>query len=65
VEDPDDPDIVLCLVPEIGNTGTGGGAYLLLDACPGCSGDPRSRGMCRWWPSADSPISATTNTACG
>jgi hypothetical protein len=44
VEDPDEPDIVLRLVPETGNTGTGGGAYLLLDACPGCSGDPRSRG---------------------
>jgi hypothetical protein len=44
VEDPDDPDIVVRLVPETGNTGTGGGAYLLLDACPGCSGDPRSKG---------------------
>jgi hypothetical protein len=43
VQDPDDPDIVLRLVPETGNTGTGGGAYLLLDACPGCSGNPRSR----------------------
>jgi len=41
VEDPDGPDVVLRLVPETGNTGTGGGAYLLLDACPGCSGDPR------------------------
>jgi hypothetical protein len=43
VEDPDDPDIVLRFLPETGNTGTGGGAYLLLDSCPGCSGDPRSR----------------------
>ena len=44
VEDPDDPDVVLRFLPETGNTGTGGGAYLLLDACPGCSGDPRSTG---------------------
>ena len=44
VEDPDDPDIVLRFLPETGNTGTGGGAYLLLDACLGCSGDPASRG---------------------
>jgi hypothetical protein len=44
VEDPDDPEIVLCFLPETGNIGTGGGAYLLLDACPGCSGDPRSQG---------------------
>jgi hypothetical protein len=44
VEDPDDPDVVLRFLPETGNTGTGGGAYLLLDACPGCSGDPRSSG---------------------
>jgi hypothetical protein len=28
---------VLRFIPETGNTGTGGGAYLLLDACPGCS----------------------------
>ena len=54
MEDPDDPDIVLCLVPEIGNTGTGGGAYLLLDACPGCSGDPHS---------GDVPVVAITGLA--
>ena len=34
VEDPDDPDIVLRLVPETGNTSTGGGAYLLLEPVP-------------------------------
>ena len=28
---------VLRFIPETGNTGTGGGAYLLLEACPGCS----------------------------
>lgn len=39
VDDPDDPDVVLRFIPETGNIGTGGGAYLLLDACPGCSGD--------------------------
>jgi hypothetical protein len=38
VENVDDPDVVLRFIPETGNTGTGGGAYLLLDACPGCSG---------------------------
>ena len=37
VHDPDDPTAVLRFIPEPGNTGTGGGAYLLLDACPGCS----------------------------
>jgi hypothetical protein len=42
VHDPDDPNVVLCVLPEIGNTGTGGGAYLVLDACPGCGPDPRS-----------------------
>ena len=39
VEDPGDPAVVLRLLPETGNIGTGGGAYLLLDACPGCSRD--------------------------
>ena len=37
VHDPDDPTVVLRFIPEPGNTGTGGGAYLLLGACPGCS----------------------------
>ena len=45
VHDPDDPDAVLRLLPETGNTGTGGGAYLLLDNCPGCSGNPHSTGQ--------------------
>jgi hypothetical protein len=44
VEDADDPDGVLRFIPETGNTGIGGGAYLLLDACPGCSGSPGVRG---------------------
>ena len=55
VEDPDDPDIVLRFLPETGNTGTGGGAYLLLDACLGCSGDPASRG--------EVPVAAITGLA--
>jgi hypothetical protein len=42
VHDPDDPEVVLCLLPETGDTGIGGGAYLLLDACPGCGVDPQS-----------------------
>ena len=37
VQDPDDPTVLLRFIPEPGNTGTGGGAYLLLDACPACS----------------------------
>ena len=37
VYDPDDPVAVWRFVPEPGNTGVGGGAYLLLTACPGCS----------------------------
>jgi hypothetical protein len=37
VQDPDDPDTVLRFIPEPGNLGTAGGAYLLLAACPGCS----------------------------
>ena len=36
VYDPDDPEVVLRFIPDVDNTGTGGGAYLLLDACPGC-----------------------------
>jgi hypothetical protein len=44
VDDPDDPDVVLRFIPETGNIGTGGGAYLLLDACPGCNSDPRNSG---------------------
>jgi len=39
VHDPDDPATVLRFIPETGNTGSGGGAYLLLDPCPGCSTD--------------------------
>jgi hypothetical protein len=39
VHDPDDPATVLRFIPETGNTGSGGGAYLLLDLCPGCSTD--------------------------
>ena len=41
-------------MPETGNIGTGGGAYLLLDACPGCSGDP---------PSGDVPVMAIAGLA--
>jgi hypothetical protein len=37
VQDPDDPTVQLRFIPEPGNTGTGGGAYLLLTPCPGCS----------------------------
>jgi hypothetical protein len=55
VEDPDDPDVVLRFLPETGNTGTGGGAYLLLDACPRCSGEPRNSG--------DVPVVAITGLA--
>jgi hypothetical protein len=54
VEDPGDPDVVLRFLPETGNIGTGGGAYLLLDACPGCTGDPHSR---------DVPVLAITGLA--
>ncbi|MBV9919514.1 MAG: hypothetical protein JOY78_01480 [Pseudonocardia sp.] len=42
VYDPDDADTTLRFVPETGYTGTGGGAYLLLGACPGCAGDAHS-----------------------
>jgi hypothetical protein len=55
VEDLDDPHAGLRFIPETGNTGTGGGAYLLLDACPGCSGYPRTRG--------DLPMVAITGLA--
>jgi hypothetical protein len=41
--------------PETGNTGVGGGAYLLLDACPGCGGGPHARG--------DVPMAAITGLA--
>jgi hypothetical protein len=41
--DPDDPATVLRFIPETGNVGAGGGAYLLLDSCPGCSTDRQSR----------------------
>ncbi len=44
VQELDAPHDGLRFIPETGNTGTGGGAYLLLDACPGCSGYPRTRG---------------------
>jgi hypothetical protein len=44
VDDPDDPDGGLRFIPETGNTGVGGGAYLLLDTCPGCGGDPHAHG---------------------
>jgi hypothetical protein len=64
VADPDDPEVVLRFVPETGNTGIGGGAYLLLDACPGCGRIRVAAGMCRWWPSADWSISATISTPC-
>jgi hypothetical protein len=37
VHDPDDSSTVLRLIPETGTTGTGGGAYLVLHPCPGCS----------------------------
>lgn len=36
VHEPDDGGTVWRFVPETGNTGLGGGAYLLLDQCPGC-----------------------------
>src|SRR5690242_6183671 len=42
VYDPDDPATVLRFIPETGNTGIGGGAYLLLDSCPGCSTERES-----------------------
>jgi hypothetical protein len=42
VHDPDDPATVLRFIPETGNTGIGGGAYLLLDSCPGCSTERES-----------------------
>jgi hypothetical protein len=42
VADPGDPEVVLRFLPETGNTGIGGGAYLLLDACPACGSDPHS-----------------------
>jgi hypothetical protein len=54
VQDPADPEVVLRFLPETGNTGTGGGAYLLLDACPGCSGDPHS---------GDVPVAAISGLA--
>lgn len=38
VHDPD-ATAVLRFIPEPGNTGYGGGAYLLLGPCPGCSSD--------------------------
>ena len=37
VQDPDDSTVQLRFIPEPGNTGTGGGAYLVLTPCPGCS----------------------------
>ena len=43
VQDPDDPTVLLRFIPEPGNTGTGGGAYLLLAACPACSRPDRVR----------------------
>ena len=55
VEDPDDPHDGPRFIPETGNTGTGGGAYPLLDAYPGCSGYPRTRG--------DVPMVAITGLA--
>lgn len=33
------PARVWRFVPEVGNTGSGGGAYLLLDACAACEGE--------------------------
>ena len=38
LQDPDDPTVLLRFIPEPGNTGIGGGAYLMLRPCPGCSG---------------------------
>jgi hypothetical protein len=42
VHDPDDSATVLRFIPETGNIGCGGGAYLLLDPCPGCGTDRQS-----------------------
>ena len=36
VHEPDAGGVVWRFVPETDNTGAGGGAYLLLDQCPGC-----------------------------
>ena len=44
MDDPEDPYGGVRFIPETGNTGSGGGDYLLLDACPGCSGSPGARG---------------------
>jgi hypothetical protein len=55
VDDPDDPDGGLRFIPETGNTGVGGGTYLLLDACPGSGGDPHAAG--------DVPMVAITGLA--
>ena len=43
VHDPDDTAAVLRFIPETGNIGAGGGAYLLLEPCPGCSTERRFR----------------------
>jgi hypothetical protein len=43
VRDPDDLATVLRFIPETGSAGSGGGAYLLLDPCPGCSTDVQPR----------------------
>lgn len=39
VHDPRDPALVLRFIPEFGNLGNSGGAYLPLASCPGCSTD--------------------------
>ena len=36
---PPDPPRAWRFVPEVGNTGTGGGAYLLLDPCAACGAE--------------------------
>jgi len=41
---PDNPAAVMRFIPEPGNTGYGGGAYLLLAPCPGCSNLARRGG---------------------
>jgi hypothetical protein len=48
VQDPDAPTAVLRFIPEPGNTGSGGGTYLLLGACPGCSGPDDVRAVPTW-----------------
>jgi hypothetical protein len=68
VHDPDDPATIYRFIPETGNSGGGGGSYLLLGECPGCGGraDDTAPGAgkesrwCRWRASPGSPTSACT-----